>query len=147
MSRSEVEVGFLLVCGHHNVAFLDNWTSDKPQCRISILRQTSSLLNFTLSCPPSRIISEAHTTFRYCCPPVCLLLVCVQDSERSGPNKLARMSLLTTDPILTHVRKTTWRNTEIVNTLYIPSANKLLPFTSSIDQGCISDMFREKEAE
>ena len=147
MSRSEVEVGFLLVCGDHNVAFLDNWTSDKPHCRISILRQTSSLLNFTLSCPPSRIISEAHTTFRYCCPPVCLLLVCVQDSERSGPNKLARMSLLTTDPILTHVRKTTWRNTEIVNTLYIPSANKLLLFTSSIDQGCISDMFREKEAE
>ena len=99
------------------VAFLDNWTSDDTQCRISILRLTSSLLSFTLSCPPSRIISEAHTTFRYCCPPVCLLLVCVQDSERSGPNKLARMSLLTTDPILTHIRKTTWRNTEIVNTL------------------------------
>ena len=96
MSRSEVEVSFLLVCGHHNVAFLDNWTSDKPQCRISILRLTSSP-SFTLSCPAFRIISEAHTTFRYCCPPVCLLLVCVQDSERSGPNKLARMSLLTVD--------------------------------------------------
>ena len=116
MSRSEVEVSFLLVCGHHNVAFLDNWTSDNTQCRISILRLTSSP-SFTLSCAPSRIISEAHTTFRYCCPPVCLLLVCVQDSERSGPNKLARMSLLTTDPILTQIRKTTWRNTRIVNML------------------------------
>ena len=147
---------FLFVCGHQNVAFLDNWTSDKPQCRISILRQTSSLLNFTLSCPPSRIISEAHTTFRYCCPPVCLLLVCVQDSERSGPNKLARMSLLTTNPILTQIRKTTWRNTRIRRPLEkcknckhacSASANKLLIFTCSVDQGCISDMFRAKEAE